>query len=100
MNILDLPRGGGKTTSLVLASSITNIPIVVANKQFGKYCEGLAREKGLRIPEPITIYELDTMYSPPRNVLIDELDGCLHVMFPRTTILASTITSDKWEKSL
>lgn len=52
--IINLPRGGGKTTALVYASAVDKVPILCLNKQNKKYIEDLAKKLGLSIPEPLT----------------------------------------------
>ena len=57
--VINLPRGGGKTTALVYASAVDRVPILCLNRQSKKYIEDLAKKLGLSIPEPLTCCSTD-----------------------------------------
>jgi hypothetical protein len=52
--IINLPRGGGKTTALVYASAVNRIPILCLGLSHKGYIKELAKKLGVDIPEPLT----------------------------------------------
>ncbi len=67
-------RGTGKTTSLIYTSAVTGYPIVVNTNIQKEWIDRFRKEKGLSIPEPITVYELERVLKTAHidNILIDE----------------------------
>lgn len=53
MKIINLGRGQGKTIRLLYASEWNDIPIVCATHTSKEHLIRMARELGLKIPEPI-----------------------------------------------
>ena len=51
--IINLPRGGGKTTALVYASAVDKVPILCFNTDHLRYIKKLAKKLGVNIPEPL-----------------------------------------------
>ena len=55
MDILNLGRGKGKTTYLIMKSHMTQIPIVAATIGSKDYIKIEAERIGLDIPEPLSV---------------------------------------------
>lgn len=86
--IINLPRGGGKTTALVYASAVNKIPILCLNKQNKKYIEDLAKKLGLSIPEPLTCHTEDLIRLGGFNfgeILIDEAEAVIPTLIGALT---------------
>lgn len=96
MEIYHLPRGGGKTTTLIRKSSETQIPIVVFLEQMKHFILAKAKLMGLSIPEPILYSELDPVTTP--TVYVDEAGRLLEVLL-KAKIAALTIGEDINEHS-
>lgn len=104
MEIINLPRGRGKTTSLIVTSSIANMPIVVATRAQYEYVVQRAKELNIKIMEPIifTKFINDSRYYTTTNqwkdiqgVLIDELDYTLKQIFEKP-VCGATITDNNF----
>ena len=52
--IINLSRGGGKTTTLVYVSAMGGVPILCFSKSHANYIKYVANTLGLEIPEPLT----------------------------------------------
>lgn len=72
-------RQNGKTTLLIMQSAQTGAVIVAPTRAMAQHVYYLAREMELKIPKPITVYELliNTMYRDKKHYLIDELQAIL-----------------------
>ena len=69
-------RGSGKTTKLIVVSSMLKIPIVT-NTLAGVDCiTDIARKRNLQIPEPVTVEQMSIGYCMGwrgyENVLVDD----------------------------
>ena len=69
MQVMNLPRGGGKTTRAVLASEFYKYPVLVTNRAQAKNIKDRAKELNALIPEPISISELVNCKT---GVIVDE----------------------------
>lgn len=82
--IINLPRGGGKTTALVYASAINGVPILCLNKDNKKHIEDLANKLGLEIPEPLTCCSTDIQKQlgslGVTKILIDNAEATIPVL--------------------
>lgn len=79
MEILSMERGSGKTAKLIKISSVTNAPIICRNKRMIEIIEERAKEMGVEIPKPLSLWDRERKpYAfDPRNevgVLIDDID--------------------------
>ena len=78
--IINLPRGGGKTTALVYASAVDRIPILCFSTSHKRYIEQLAKKLGVNIPEPLTCNSNDLSRIGglgARKVLIDNAEAVI-----------------------
>lgn len=102
MEILQLPRGSGKTKQLIEHSAKYDVPIVTPfnNKE---YIIQMANEMGLKIPEPIYFPHFmkdkyksyyDKLYLEHDEILIDELPTILTQVFSGLNIAVATMTPD------
>lgn len=101
MEIVDVPRGLGKTNYLIYKSERTGYPIVVGTESQKNLLFSFARDMSVNIPEPITINELknDDNYrgrKKPEHVLIDELPNVLSLLLGCNVEIA-TMTSNSRE---
>lgn len=83
----------GKSTELIKISSINNIPIIVLDNKRKEALEYLAKENGIKIPEPI-IFEKYCQYTRGRNIneiLIDDIEDILsRLLFPAKIVGMTT----------
>lgn len=101
MEILQLPRGSGKTKHLIEYSAKYNVPIVTP---FNKDCIiQMANEMGLKIPEPIYFPHFmknkhtscyDKLYWEHDEILVDDLPILLTQVFSGLNIAVATMTPD------
>lgn len=85
MEIINVRRGSGKTTNLIYESNKKEIPIVCDTKSQCSFIEKKAKYMGVRIPEPICIYDLYSSdkfrgRAKPEKILIDELPRVLSLI--------------------
>lgn len=59
MKIIARQRGKGKTTMLILKSAITGKRILVHNSTVANNLFYRAKELGVKIPNPISVYDLE-----------------------------------------
>lgn len=74
-----MPRGWGKTTTLVMRSSATNYPILCMSYATKKVIQDRASELKIIIPEPIVLCDVVSHTERyrglwPRKVLVDDAD--------------------------
>ena len=69
MRVINLPRGGGKTTRAVLASEQYKYPVLVVSRAQAANIKNRAKELNALIPEPISISELANCKT---GVIVDE----------------------------
>lgn len=97
MEIIDIPRGMGKTSYLIHKSNETEYPILVATESQKKVLIAKAKSYKITIPEPITINNFikinETGRDKPEAVLIDELPIVLNT-FLGVNVKIATMTSD------
>ncbi len=82
MKIYNLRRGGGKTIRLLCISEYTNAPILCVDQAHKREAQGL----NIKIPEPITIGEMDratrgTHIAP--DYIVDEALTYLQALIER-----------------
>lgn len=97
MEIIDVPRGFGKTTLLLNESARTEYPIVVGSDSEVMILEMKAKELGLDIPTPIIATRLIECKEKLTHVLVDELPHVLSVLFG-TKVDMATMTSGSRER--
>lgn len=95
------PRGSGKTTDIIKESYKLNVPIVVSDQYRKKFVKDLANQLGIKILEPITIYDIKNgntrgLSSTNKGVLIDDIDHVMQsFLFEYTLSIAGfTVSSD------
>ena len=102
MEIINLPRGKGKTTSLIVTSSIAHMPIVAYTKETCEYIVRQAEKMRLDIIEPINIntfknnpryYTSTKSWNGIQGILIDDLDIVLTNIFGKP-VRGVTLTSN------
>lgn len=86
MKIINLHRGQGKSTFLIMESSFNQKPIICASEFNKKNLMEKANRMGFTIPEPITIHELMHNKGQKNTFLIDELGMVLNVLFKELDI--------------
>ena len=69
MQVMNLPRGGGKTTRAILASEQYKYPVLVVSRAQAANIKNRAKELNALIPEPISISELANCKT---GVIVDE----------------------------
>ena len=95
-----MPRASGKTTLLIKESVKTGRPIIAPNTTSARYLDELAREMGVKIPEPISAtnwhsgYYRGSDFSRIDGFLIDEVDSVLANIFEKP-IVTATYTPEK-----
>lgn len=104
MKIINLGRGQGKTTRLLYASEFQDIPILCTTHSQKDHLINMAKEIGLKIPEPIVADEITSnriMGSKARDkdLLVDEvpmvLQSLLNSLGMRGEVKAITLTADE-----
>lgn len=77
MNLINKPRGSGKTTQLIFTSVTVGYPIVCHNIAMVDNIQKMAEKLGCDIPKPVTIAEMRSgmNYGNKKyeNVLVDEV---------------------------
>lgn len=72
MQIINLPRGWGKTTRAIYLSELYNIPILVSNRITKNVIKNKAKiDLNAKIPEPVLISELGNV-DLPNGIIVDE----------------------------
>jgi hypothetical protein len=93
INIIQKPRGQGKTRDCILESNRTGFPILCINRQEAERVHRQASEDGIYIPWACDYSLVETQRSGiPANVpayIIDNLDLILAEIFRRPIHLAS-----------
>lgn len=92
MEIIDIPRGMGKTSYLIHKSNETGYPILVATERQKTALTAKANLYKIKIPEPISVNDF-YMCKKPETVLIDELPIVLQT-FLGSNVKIATMTSD------
>ena len=86
--IINLSRGGGKTTALVYASAVDKVPILCLNKENKKYIKDLAKRLGLIIPEPLTCHTEDLIALNTfdfKEILVDNAEAVIPTLIGALT---------------
>lgn len=104
MDIIYRGRGCGKTTELIKRSYESGAYILVTDHKRARAIADHAKQLGVDIPYPITWPEWENTYYKNhgtgttgcvRNLLIDDADDLLALIFRGATIDAMTMTSDE-----
>lgn len=100
MKIIELFRGQGKTTSLIILSHFTNARIITTTEQAARNIIMQSKTMNLHILTPMNwnTYITTGHRGKKEKILFDDLDGILNMMFSGQKILGATITKD-WEES-
>lgn len=88
MKIYNLKRGGGKTTRLLCISEYTGAPILCIDQAQKNFIKGQAQGLNIKIPEPITIGELDSSTRGSHiapDYIVDEALTYLQALIARLT---------------
>ena len=97
-----MPRVSGKTTLLIKESAKTGRPIIAATQVAVRNIESMAKDMGIKIPEPISAtswcsgYYRGSNFSRIDGFLIDEVDSVLANIFGKP-IVKATYTPEKTE---
>lgn len=99
MNIINKPRGKGKTTQLIYTSATTGYPIVCQNQGMVEQITRQADSIGCNIPLPITVAEIRRNQHKYHydNVLVDEVMFFLHAALNEylgANVVACTMSID------
>lgn len=103
MEIIQKPRGCGKTMDLIIRSAKENIPIITPHNP-GIIIK-MAKDLGYKIPEPINFYHLrdscvsrphyyDNFYRIHKKVLLDDIDYILEKAINGLKVEYATMTPD------
>lgn len=103
MEIIQKPRGCGKTMDLIIRSAKENIPIITPHNP--EIIIKMAKDLGYKIPEPINFYHLrnsymsnsyyyDNFYRIHKEVLLDDIDCILEKAVNGLKIKCATMTPD------
>lgn len=101
MKIINLKRGQGKTTRLLFASEMQNIPILVVNQMAKQLLMEKAEKYNIKIPEPLTVSDIQNgkcVGTHIDKILVDEIDMVLQAFLNKDcplTIEVGTITVDE-----
>lgn len=95
MDIVNLRRGGGKTTYCITRSSITDCPILCGSKVQKDLLIDKAKAMGVKIPEPITVNEFKSDRVKPNKVIVDEVFYVLGQMLEDTSIDTVTFSTEE-----
>lgn len=96
------PRGKGKTTELVKMSAQNNVPILCAHREMARNTKCVARDLGLKIPEPLIVENFkNERYLGRRigKILIDDLEMVLYEMFGSQVELVTTSAIVEFEEN-
>lgn len=99
MEILNVPRGYGKSTRLIMKAVETGYPIIVGTKSMKQCLSDLAEritDKEVKIYSVYEFTDLDVM-KRDENILIDELPFVLSIMLD-TNVEMATMTSGSFER--
>lgn len=99
MRIINKSRGTGKTTQIIYASAVTGFRIITPNHAMAKHIEEMAKNIGLKIPQPMSHVEYRNGRGFQHNhepILIDDLqnqilDEALELYF-NAPVVAATMT--------
>ena len=92
MEILNNPRGTGKTTTIVNKAIRTGYPVLVGTKDQKRFFESIT-EKYIKV---YTVEEFIYLKEKPKHILIDELPSVLYELL-ETDIELATMTSKSLE---
>ena len=99
MEILNVPRGYGKSTRLIMEAVETGYPIIVGTESMKRYLRDLAEKITDKQVKIYSAYEF--AYIDPtkrdKNILIDDLPLVLSILL-NTNVEMATMTSGSLEK--
>lgn len=93
MEILNNPRGTGKTTIIVNKAIQTGYPVLVGTENQKDFLENIT-EKRIKV---YTVEEFIYLKEKPEHILIDELPRVLYELL-ETDVELATMTSKSLEK--
>lgn len=101
MEIMQMNRGGGKTTYLIKKSAEFKYPIICCSETQRRIIKDTAKEMGLDIPDPISFSSINSKEKLRGlncfdKLLIDDLEYVLKILFGKD-IYAATVTCDSCE---
>ena len=95
------PRQQGKTTDLIKLSEATGHYILVADRKRADCVFQMAEKMGCHILTPVTVIDYFRTHgfagSYIKDILIDDADAVLRMVFDKVNIEAITMTYDKKE---
>ena len=99
MEILNIPRGYGKSTKLIMKAVETGYPIIVGTESMKQHLRDLTEritDKKVKIYSASEFTSIDAM-KRDKNILIDELPLVLSILL-NTNVGMATMTSDSLER--
>lgn len=72
MEILNIPRGRGKTTYLIFRSHVTGYPILCTDRNHCDLIQSKAKYMDIEIPAPISVKDYISPGKHKSKVLVDE----------------------------
>lgn len=103
MDIISLGARSGKTTYLVLRSSINKVPLLAKNEDQKLQFLWLAREMNITIPKPVLISELkakdgEKPARKPKEVMIDDVEDMLNYLLKTKVSAVTHLTGERKTK--
>lgn len=96
------PRQRGKTTDLIKLSEATGHYILVADRKRANCVLQMAEEMGCHILNPVTVIDYFRTHgfagSYTKDILIDDADAVLRMVFDKVNIEAITMTYNGTER--
>lgn len=94
MKVVQAPRNSGKTAYIMSLSEQTKKPLVCFSQLEKKRVMEDARNRGVNLPEPVTLQEVTTGRAQGKEVMVDNLDLMLSFILPGVTIDTATINQE------
>lgn len=95
MKTINIGRGKGKTTRLLYASEMNQVPIITHSKQSAAVLKDMAKKLHLNIPEPISILEASAsnkLQGLGHSCYIDESLMCLEAIMNSIGLSVEAVT--------
>ena len=95
MKVVEAPRNSGKTAYMMNLSENTKQPLVCFSLVEKERVMTDARERSVKIPEPVTLQEVMSGKTQGKKVIVDNLDVLLSFVWPGTEVTVACITKEE-----
>ncbi|KKN54800.1 hypothetical protein LCGC14_0588540 [marine sediment metagenome] len=95
MKVLQALQNSGKTAYIMAQSAETKQPLICFSLMEKQRVLKDARERGIKIPEPLTFIEAQSGRAQGKTVMIDNLDLLMAFVLPGVTVTLATITQEE-----